>query len=59
MKKYFLDLPTVIVDQLLQVGVQKKNIEVSKICTSCHSDYFSYRRAGGITGRFGGVVCLR
>jgi len=42
---YYLDLVTVCKAQLLNLGVEEKNIEISQICTSCSSDrFFSYRK---------------
>jgi len=39
-------------DQLLSEGIKDENIEVSRICTKCHTDrFYSYRRER-ITGRF-------
>ncbi len=55
--KYFLDIKTMIKDQLLSLKVLKENIKISKICTSCNKDYFSYRREG-TTGRFCGIIML-
>ena len=55
---YYLDISTILKKQLLDSGVQKKNIEISDECTCCKSDkYFSYR-ADGTTGRFCGVIKL-
>lgn len=48
--------------QLLQAGLHEENIILSKHCTACSADYFSYRRAcrqgGGRTGRCATVICL-
>ncbi len=63
-KKYIynetnLDLPLLNQDQLLKVGVKKKNIFVNKICNHCDRNYFSYRRAeNNQTGRFVGIIKL-
>lgn len=46
-------------DQLSACGVLSKNIQQSKICTSCNTDqYFSYRKEGAATGRFAVVIGL-
>lgn len=43
---------------LRQAGVEQ--IEVSGICTACHTDYFfSHRGERGQTGRFGALIGLR
>ncbi len=48
--------------QLLESGLLEENIQISGICTSCSSDYFSYRRAcrngDGVTGRCATVISL-
>lgn len=44
--KYFLDLATCAKLQLLELGVNERNIEVSTICTSCDKSYPSYKRDG-------------
>ena len=57
--KYYLDVNAILKKQLLDAGVEEKNIDISKECTSCFKDkYFSYR-ASGITGRFCGIIMLR
>lgn len=49
-------------EQLVAAGLKPSSITVSGKCTSCSSDYFSYRRArrqgNGVTGRNGTVVAL-
>jgi len=57
-KHFFIDLQTLNFDQLISAGIDKKNIEISPICTSCDKRYFSYRR-DKTTGRFAGVIMLR
>ena len=44
-----------VCDQLIQNGVQEKNIILNGDCTFCNSSYFSYRREG-ITGRQIGFI---
>jgi YfiH family protein len=56
-EKYFLDIQSLNVDQLVERGVLLKNIEISPICSCCNSNYFSYRREG-VTGRFGSFLML-
>lgn len=53
-----LDLQELNRDQLVEAGVQPRNIEVSPICTCCDRNYFSYRREG-VTGRFAGIIWMR
>ncbi len=43
--KIFVSLPRIIKEQLLEIGVQAKNIKDSEECTYCLEEkYFSYRR---------------
>ncbi len=56
--RYYLDLKSMILDQLLSSGVKDDNIVVSDVCTSCDKNYFSYRRDGK-TGRFCGIIMLK
>lgn len=48
--------------QLLQCGLLEKGIVLPTVCTSCSTDYFSYRRAcreaDGTTGRNCSVIAL-
>ncbi len=56
--KYFLDIKSIIKEQLISFGLLEKNIRISDICTSCDKNYFSYRRDGP-TGRFCGIIMLK
>lgn len=56
--KTYLDLQTLNFDRLTEAGVDPKHIEISPVCTSCDTNYFSYRREH-ITGRFAGVIKLK
>ncbi|RLA91354.1 MAG: peptidoglycan editing factor PgeF [Deltaproteobacteria bacterium] len=48
---FFIDLLTIVIDQLLDANLNLKNIQTFSICTSCHVDiFFSYRKEGGIFG---------
>lgn len=39
-------------DQLRSSGIPEKQIEISRLCTACHSEwFFSHRKSGGNTGR--------
>ena len=59
-KKIFLDLVEANRQQLLAVGLLKKNIEVSPLCTNCRTDLlFSYRAERGKTGRMVGAAGIR
>jgi polyphenol oxidase len=59
-KKIFLDLVEANRQQLLAVGVPRKSIETSPLCTNCRTDLlFSYRAEKGKTGRMLAVVGLK
>ncbi|NMH71264.1 peptidoglycan editing factor PgeF [Bacillus sp. RO3] len=49
--QYQLDLKELNEQLLLQSGLKSDQIHTSRYCSSCHDDFFSYRRDGGITGR--------
>ena len=56
-RQIFLDLVEANRRQLQDLGVRKKNIFASDLCTSCRNDLlFSYRKEKGMTGRLMGVV---
>ncbi|MFH1359522.1 MAG: peptidoglycan editing factor PgeF [Candidatus Omnitrophota bacterium] len=49
--QYYLDLPLVNKNQLIQAGVEKRNIFDSRLCTFCDQHFFSFRRQGKKAGR--------
>ena len=55
----YVDLWLANIDQLLQSGIERNNIELVEICTRDNSDrFFSYRQRNGDTGRFGAGITL-
>jgi YfiH family protein len=53
----YLDLWQANLDQLARAGVSDSNVSVSRLCTSCHPDWFhSYRREGAGAGRLAGFI---
>jgi len=57
--KYMLDLSAINRVQLLDMGVESKNIEISTSCTACESDrFFSYRKESGCDGRFMSMIWM-
>ena len=59
-RQIFLDLVEANRRQLQDLGVRKKNIFASDLCTSCRNDLlFSYRKEKGRTGRLMGVVGIK
>lgn len=58
--KYMLDLPFINKQQLLDVGLQEENIEMSHLCTACNVDrFFSYRKEQGCSGRFMSMIGMK
>lgn len=58
--KVFLDVNTILLQQLDTLGIESEKIEVIEQCTSCqHHEYFSYRADAQRTGRIAGVIILR
>ncbi len=59
-KKIFLDLAEANRQQLIEAGVQAKNISDVGLCTSCQGDlFFSHRAEKGKTGRMMAAVGMR
>lgn len=59
-KKIYLDLVEANRRQLIELGVSRKNISASPLCTACRSDLlFSHRADKGVTGRMMGVAGIR
>ena len=59
-EKQMLDLPYINKVQLLQVGLEEDNIELSNVCTACEvENYFSYRKEKGCSGRFMSMIGLK
>jgi YfiH family protein len=55
--KAFLDITTANVAQLIGAGLDPAKIVTAGICTACRTDlYFSHRREGEPTGRFGAMI---
>lgn len=50
--KDFLNLKNIVVGSLLKRGIEKKNIEISDVCTRCEQDKFFSFRGGDEEGRF-------
>ena len=53
----YLDLPAMVKEDLMSVGVLERNIDISTDCTKCDEGYFSYRK-DATTERFAGVIEL-
>lgn len=62
-RENYFDFWKISHSQLVSCGVRAEAVEISGICTSCNSDYFSYRRScregSGATGRNCSVIALR
>jgi copper oxidase (laccase) domain-containing protein len=46
-------------DQLTAAGVRGDRIEISRVCTRCHTDRFFSYRGEKRTGRFPAVIGLK
>lgn len=53
----YLDLPGAVRQELLAAGVSGANITSMDSCTSCGSEFYSYRR-DGVTGRHGAIAWI-
>ena len=59
-ERLFLDVNTILLQQLGSLGVQEESIEVIDTCTSCNNDtYFSYRADLQHTGRIAALIFLK
>jgi polyphenol oxidase len=55
----FFDLPELQRLLLIEAGIREERVNKSMYCTCCHGDkFFSYRAAGGQTGRMAAVISL-
>lgn len=54
--KPHVDLKAFLVNQLEQLGLQKKHIEIHPGCTFANKNFFSYRREGDQSGRMMGFI---
>jgi len=55
-----LDLWQCNLDQLVDAGVQPERVEMNRLCTVCHPEwFFSHRASGGTTGRMVAIFELR
>ncbi|OMP68530.1 peptidoglycan editing factor PgeF [Domibacillus epiphyticus] len=48
---FYFSLQTFNRDLFIKAGIPEENIQVTRLCTSCSSDFFSHRRDNGDTGR--------
>lgn len=58
-RENYFDLWKLSCRQLIEAGINRKNIELAGICTRCRTDLFYSYRAEGVTGRFATLVMLR
>lgn len=57
--RIYLDVNTILLNQLKKMEIGTERIEVIDACTSCKNDtFFSYRADAQQTGRIGGVIIL-
>jgi YfiH family protein len=59
-EKYLLNVPKANYDMLIESGIPKENIQLSKLCSFKYENLFhSYRRAGAKSGRASGIIAIR
>ncbi len=59
-ERYKIDLWETNKRILMNCGVQEKNIELSNICTMCHTDlFYSHRVMGNERGNMAGIIALK
>lgn len=58
-EKYLLDLKNEIKNQLINCGILLENIEISKECTICNTEYHSYRRDKENAGRAVAFIAIK
>ena len=55
--KMYLDLKSIIIDKIKNIGVPTKNIYASEYCTKCcEALFYSFRRDGQKSGRMLGII---
>lgn len=54
--KQFLDLGKIALQQLQTAGILAENIDISKICTSCDLNFWSFRRDKQMVGRMINII---
>lgn len=58
--KYKIDLWETNKRILMDCGVKEQNIELSKICTMCHTDlFYSHRVMGNDRGNMAAIIALK
>ena len=57
--RFYFDLWKTLEEQLVEAGVRPDHVEQSRICTICDARFYSHRRDGANTGRFGIICSLR
>jgi polyphenol oxidase len=59
-QKWFVDLKQANKEQMVQLGLDEQNIEISEYCTVEHHHlFFSHRKENGLTGRMLAVIGMR
>ncbi|GAB1350544.1 peptidoglycan editing factor PgeF [Ignavibacteriales bacterium] len=59
-EKFLLNVPRANYDMLIQAGIPKTNIQLSKLCSYKYGNLLhSYRRAGAKSGRASGIIALK
>lgn len=56
--RFFFDLWATLEDQLIEAGLARGHVEQSGLCAICDPRFYSHRRDGPDTGRFGLICAL-
>jgi len=58
LKSSFFDFPAITRAQQVACGIPPANIDPEHHCNHCDPEFFSHRREGGETGRYGSIIGL-
>lgn len=57
--QFYLDVNSILLDQLKSEGIKEENIELLHYCTACEVEHFFSYRKEGPTGRMAALISLR
>lgn len=59
-KRFYLDLHSIVINQLRSLEIRQEQIDISPYCTSCDNAlFYSYRAEKNKCGRFCGLIMLK
>lgn len=56
---WYLDLGLLALQDMIRLGISKKNFDIIPVCTCCNKDYYSFRREGDSSGRMWNIIGKR